>query len=365
MSGSKTLALIFIFFVVVFLACKQEPDDVVVVDPPADTSVSFDLNQLPYEKLSDYRFFINELKELVPNDRVIPYEPITPLFSDYAHKSRFIWMPTGVSASYVNDHDILDFPNGTVMIKSFYYDHVIPNDGRKILETRLIYKKDDAWFFADYTWNEEQTEAFFTLEGSNVPVNYLSDDGEERFVNFRIPAESECYTCHKLNDKAIPIGPKPQNLNSDYLYEDGLKNQLQKWIEVGYLQGPLPEDIVTVGDWTDETLPIEERVRAYVDMNCAHCHREGSHCAYRPMRFAYSETTIPENLGICVEPQEFIQEQITHVISRGNSLRSALFYRINTNEVQWRMPLMGRTVIHQEAVDLFEEYIEAMSPPCP
>lgn len=364
MPGTKTLALLCIFFVVVFLACKQD-DDVVVVAPPLDTSVSFDLNNLPYEKLSDYRFFLNDLKELIPNERVIPYEPITPLFSDYAHKSRFIWMPVGVSATYVNDHEILDFPNGTVMIKSFYYDHVIPNDERKILETRLIYKKDDLWYFADYTWNDEQNEAFYSLEGSNVPVNFIADDGEDRFVDFRIPAESECYTCHKINDKAIPIGPKPQNINSNLAYDEGVKNQLQKWVEVGYLQGPLPENIVTVGDWTDETLPIEERVRAYVDMNCAHCHREGSHCSYRPMRFAYSETTTPENLGICVEPQEFIHEQITHVISRGNILRSALFYRLNTNEVQWRMPLMGRTVIHQEAVDLFEEYIESMSPPCP
>ena len=39
--------------------------------------------------------FLRELSALIPNDRVLPYDLNSPLFSDYAHKARFVWMPEG------------------------------------------------------------------------------------------------------------------------------------------------------------------------------------------------------------------------------------------------------------------------------
>jgi uncharacterized repeat protein (TIGR03806 family) len=349
--------------IVGFWSCQKEerPEEEVI----PDTGVRFDLAQVPYSSLSYYRFFNGDLSNFSANARVLPYEPITPLFSDYAHKSHFIWMPSGVSATYVADGKVFNFPDGTVMIKNFYYDNVQPAGTRKIVETRLIYKKDGAWHFADYTWNEEQTEAYFSLEGSEVPIEWIDEEGVTRNVDFRIPSESECHTCHKVNDVNMPIGPKPQNINSIYDYADGSKNQIDKWLEVGYLSGEIPSTIETTVDWTDTSEPLEKRVRSYIDMNCAHCHQEGSHCSYRPMRFAYSESTTEANMGICVEPQEMITPQLTHIIARGNILRSVLHYRMNTTSQQYRMPLLGRTVVHEEAVALIEEYINSLSPSCP
>jgi hypothetical protein len=69
----------------------------------------------PFKKLSQYHFFKGDAKQLTPNDRVLPYDLITPLFSDYALKARFVWMPEGTSAQYVKD-EALDFPVGTVLI---------------------------------------------------------------------------------------------------------------------------------------------------------------------------------------------------------------------------------------------------------
>jgi uncharacterized repeat protein (TIGR03806 family) len=334
-------------------------------DPLPETGVSFDLSQVPYPKLSDYRFFIDTMVLMHPNEGVIPYDVITPLFSDYAKKKRFIWMPQGAGAQYVNDREIVDFPEGTVMIKSFYYDNVQPLGNRKMIETRLIYKKNGEWKFADYIWNDDQTEATFDLEGAYQNIEWVDDSGLSHTVNYRIPSEVECYTCHKFNDTATPIGPKPQNLNKSIVYDDGIKNQLQKWAEVGYLSSNYPSEIETVADWTDESQTLENRWRAYVDMNCSHCHREGSHCDYRPLRLAWSETTNPDNLGICISPEEFVAPQITHIIARSNVNRSMMHYRLNTTEEQYRMPLFGRTVIHQEAVTLLESYINSLTPTCP
>ena len=89
-----------------------------------------------------------------------------PLFTDYVHKLRYVWMPAGSKASYVSDGEVFDFPEGAVIIKNFYYDNVQPGNTRRILETRLMIKKYGAWIFADYVWNDDQTEAMYNLSGS-------------------------------------------------------------------------------------------------------------------------------------------------------------------------------------------------------
>jgi uncharacterized repeat protein (TIGR03806 family) len=362
-----SFASMLLLIVVLIFSCKKEEDsnDDNVNDPIPDTGVKFDLAEVPYAKLSDYRFFTGDIKDMVPNERVLPYEPITPLFSDYAHKKRFVWMPEGVSATYTSDHQIFDFPDGSVMVKNFYYDHVLPNDERRIVETRLIYKKDGEWFFADYIWNEEQTEATFSLEGDNVEIDWIDDDGTEKYVNFRIPSEVECLTCHKASMAPTPIAPKPQNLNKDFQYADGLKNQLEKWQEVGYLTGSIPDNIVTTVDWKDAAQPIDLRVRSYLDANCGHCHNDVGHCNYRGLRLGFDQNDQDSKQGICIVPDLPINAQITHIIARSNPLRSAMFYRMNTNEANFMMPMLGRSMVHEEGVELLEQYIESLTPVCP
>ncbi len=366
MSSWRITSILVFVFVLIF-SCKKDDDnpDENIPEQPIDTSVKFELDLVPYTKLSDYRFFSGAIKDMMPNARVLPYEPITPLFSDYAHKKRFVWMPEGVSAEYISDHQLFNFPDGAVLIKNFYYDHVLPNDERRIIETRLIYKKNGEWFFADYTWNDDQTEATFNLAGDHREVSWIDDDGTEKFVNFRIPSEVECHTCHKANLAAVPIAPKPQNLNKDYLFADGLKNQLQKWQEVGYLSGTIPDEIVTTVDWKDTSEPLDLRVRSYLDANCGHCHNDAGHCNYRSMRLTFDKTDEDAFQGICVVPDLPINSQITHIIARSSPLRSAMYYRLNTNEANFMMPMLGRSMLHQEGVDLLEEYIESLSPLCP
>ena len=55
---------------------------------------------------------VSKPADLHPNVGVIPYDLNSPLFSDYAAKSRFVWMPPGTSASY-HDTESFDFPAGT------------------------------------------------------------------------------------------------------------------------------------------------------------------------------------------------------------------------------------------------------------
>jgi uncharacterized repeat protein (TIGR03806 family) len=336
--------------------------------PPVEmTDVNVNLAEMPYDKLADYRFFTGErMADLQPNERVLDYKPISGLFSDYAHKSRFVWMPEGTTATQGSDGNIVDFPEGTVMIKTFFYDNVQPTGETRLIETRLIYKQDGGWRFADYIWNAAQTEASFSLDGGSTLVEFIDEDGELKSINYEIPSEAQCLTCHKIGDNASPIGPKPQNLNSTLTYSDGSSgNQLQKWFEAGYLAAqPDPESVETVVAWDNPTFSLDLRARSYLDMNCAHCHREGGHCDYRPIRLAFQETSIDANLGICVIPNEYIDDSQLFIVNPGNEAKSALFYRLNTTEENLRMPLLGRTIQHTEGLALIENWINSLTQEC-
>ncbi len=361
----KKLLVLPLAVILVLLSCRKDEDPDTVTGPPVETSpVSFDLSLVPYDSLSKYRFFEGALADFSPSVGVVPFAPINALFSDYAHKERFLWMPPGTGASYESDSSALIFPEGAVMIKTFSYEHTLPDDQRRILETRMIFKRNGVWEFANYVWNEDQTEAVYDMGGHYVPISFLDDAGTPRDVIYRIPTETECLTCHRKGQQSTPIGVKPQGLNSTFDYAEGVMNQLDKWTAMGYLQGGLPTTINTVTDWKDVSQPLNERVRGYVDANCAHCHTDGRYCDYRPMRFSWPETADPAMLGVCVEPHDPLLPIHSHIVKPMNLEKSLLYYRVNSAQDGIRMPLLGRTLIHQEGQQLIADWINSLSQTC-
>ena len=355
------------YFIIVSLfilsSCKSDddPSDYIPISP-----VNYDAEVAPYNTLSEYNFFEGELSDMIPVLGVLPYQPISQLFSDYAHKKRFVWMPDEVSATYQADSKVFDFPVSTILIKSFYYDNALPENATRIIETRLMIKKETGWVFANYVWNEEQTEAILDTEGSNVDIEWM-DEGITKNVNYRIPSNTECLVCHKNANIPTPIGVKPQNINSIYTFEDGDHNQLEKWVSVGYLDGtalPTSDNIETVIDWKDNTHSLSLRVRSYLDINCAHCHIDDGHCSYRVIRLGFSETVDEVNMGVCVDTEENIGNAYRHIISPGRSNRSAMYFRMNTEDDGVKMPLLGRNSIHLEGVELMDEWIESLTTTC-
>jgi len=357
---------IFLFSLAIF-SCSNDDKIVPTDDDPIIqvSPVNFDINLVPYNTLVEYNFFEGTMSDLQPVYGVLPYDLITSLFSDYASKKRFIWMPDNVSANYINDYSIIDFPIGTMLIKNFYYETVLPSGNTRIMETRLIIKKEEGWVFANYKWNEEQTEAIFDLSGSLELIEFQIDE-TIRSVNYSVPAGSQCLTCHKsIDDVPFPIGVKPHSLNKTYNYTDGNMNQLQKWEEMGYLNSGFPTDIVSHVPWDDETESLELRVRSYLDINCAHCHIDNGHCNYRPVRFAFNETfNNLTNLGVCVDAHEIFDASLTKIVEPGNTERSILAFRLNSIEQSLRMPLLARTLKHEEGVQLIEEWINSLNTIC-
>lgn len=325
--------------------------------------VNYDLDNYPFSTLSEYNFFQGNLKDLNPNYGVLPYTLNSKLFTDYANKKRFVWLPNNTNASYVADGDLLTFPVGAILIKNFYYENVLPNYSTQLIETRLMIKKSDGWVFADYVWNNEQTEATLDLNGSFVNIEWELG-GQVNNVNYRIPSAAECVTCHKITEVPFPIGTKPRNLNLMYDYADGTQNQIDKWVDFGYLESSTPTPTTSVVDYNDISAPLEERVRAYLDINCAHCHADEGHCDYRPIRLDYESTSNYTNLGVCVDPDTDLGLGLGHIIEPGDAENSVLFFRFSTTDESNRMPLLGRSVVDDKAVEMIELWINELSNEC-
>lgn len=352
-----------LLFTTLYISCSDQDDTYTPVSP-----VTVDLTLVPYQKLSDYKFFEGDIKDQVPSLNVIPYEPASSLFTDYASKKRFIWMPNGVAGSYVADNKILDFPVGTVLIKTFYYTTIQPNNTTKIIETRLMIRHADGWKFYEYVWNDEQTDAILLAgvdftNGSSKNITFTKPSGEIITTDYRIPSDAECFACHKINEIAVPIGVKPQNLNHSYTYGTSNKNILQKLVEQGYLQS-YPSTIASTVDYHDTTQPLDLRLRSYLDINCAHCHQDEARCYYRPIRFPFSQTNVDSKIGICLEADEPINSTLLKIITPGNYSKSIMHFRMSSNDESERMPLLGRTIVHDEGVALLQEYISSLTQNC-
>lgn len=355
-----------VLFLLILLLCASCGSESVDNDytPLPESPVVMDLNAVPYVNLSDYNFFEGEIKNLQPVYGVLPYDLNSQLFTDYAQKKRFVWMPAGTHATYTADDKVMDFPIGTALIKTFYYDPVEAGGETDIVETRVMIKKASGWIFANYVWNADRTQAILTTNPANDHrvVKWLQD-GQVEQTYYKIPTTVQCALCHTLNDIPTAIGTKPQNINKNFAYAEGSQNQLSKWVAFGYLDAA-PQNINSTIDWTDTSKPLELRVRSYLDINCAHCHTAGAYCDYTPMDLAFSKSTIPENLGLCREPVDFVSGDQQYIVAKQDAEGSLLYFRMNNNIQAEMMPLIGRTVIHTEAVQMIEQWINSMENPC-
>lgn len=354
----KKLLLVLPFgFILYIVGCNLKQSSKVVLDVASK----------PFEKLSEYNFFSGTMNELKPNDRVLPYDLITPLFSDYAHKARFVFMPDGKSVEY-DTSKVLQLPVGSCLIKNFYYpdDFKNPKGKRRIIETRLLVHRDNAWEALDYVWNDEQTEATLDNVGDIKKVSWTHYDGSKKEADYIIPNKNQCKGCHWNNGIAIvPIGPKVRNLNRDFEYADGKENQLVRWTKAGFLKNaPPPDNAPRIADWVDSVhYSVDQRSRAYLEMNCGHCHQPNGP-AYTSGLFLNLENHNMENLGFCKTPVAAGKGTGNHFydIVPGKPDESIMMFRMNSTEPGIRMPELGRSLLHTEGVALITRWISELNP---
>ncbi len=343
------------------LACHPEKSEVQV--PEIKLEVEIAHGKYPYKRLSTYGFFSGEINQLKPAEGVIFYKPASSLFTDYALKTRFVHFPEGVKASIADDE--LNLPKGTILIKNFYYpaDFRIPDRERRIIETRLLIREESGWEAYPYIWNDSQSDAVLKVVGGEIEVKYVDNRGRDQVVNYLVPNKNQCKSCHNKKEEMAPIGVKVQHLNHSLDLESGNKNQLGYWAELGLLEGFLGEAAhPAMIIYEDSSLPLNDRAMAYLDINCAHCHRAEGPASTSGLFLTYDQTD-PMKLGINKTPVAagFGAGKFKFDIVPGEANESIIIHRMNSTQVGVAMPELGRTTIHKEGVDLIREWINSLN----
>ncbi|MDP3739746.1 MAG: SO2930 family diheme c-type cytochrome [Hyphomonadaceae bacterium] len=308
-------------------------------------------------KLSDYGFFATPNAGAAVSEGVRPYDLVNALFSDHAAKHRYVYVPKGQSAKY-DPNNVFDFPVGSVLIKTFAFapDMRDPALNERWIETRLLIHKQEGWVAYPYIWNAGQTEAIYAPVGGKQTIETITPDGQPITINYAIPNRNQCKECHQTGKELIPIGPKARNLN--HVGPAGV-NQIADWTERSILTGA-PADLPTVpaafGDGA-----LEDRARAWLDINCAHCHKADGGASNSGLFLDWHETD-PTGWGVHKRPTAAGRGSGDNmfVIEPGHPEQSILLYRMDSTEPGVVMPELGRTVIDPHSIELIREWIAAM-----
>lgn len=329
-------------------------------------------------RLSDWQLFAVDANELVPSESSVVFRPNNPLFTDYAHKLRTLWIPQALQAEVVDEE--INYPVGSVLSKTFYYPRSsnttltkvadselqrINLSENQLIETRLLVRKSDGWDAFGYVWNDEQTEAFLRVAGASKQISLLDQDSTQTtdFTYF-VPNENQCAGCHTTvhpDGDMHPLGALFSQLNVEL--GAGIASPLEQMVQRGWLSD---EQVFPRSEsWQDTSASLDDRALAYLNMQCGHCHNpEGA--ADTSGLILDNSQTLAINRGVCKPPVAAGggAGDLRYGIVPGQPEESILLYRMRSDKPDEMMPELGRSLIHGEGVDLISRWIEEMPGAC-
>ena len=283
-----------------------------------------------------------------PSSRLIPYELRTPLFSDYAAKQRFIYVPDGAHIGADADGKLI-FPVGSALIKSFGYP--AKSGGLNVIETRVLLHQAQGWVALPYVWRADGKDADLRVGGRRVPVTF-AHSGNDLSINYSVPNKNQCKQCHSAAGNIMPIGLVWQNMA--FLRPSDARAIVKAAPALARLQ-PYPK-------WDDSrTGSLDDRAQQYLKVNCGHCHApQGS--ASNSGLFLDGSATGAAALGVGKRPVAAgrASGDLDFIIAPGLPDQSILIKRMESTDPGIAMPELGRSTVHDEGVELLRQWIAAM-----
>jgi hypothetical protein len=250
-----------------------------------------------------YRFFDPAIADSIPklisgtgmyknvltkefNADVIPFEVNTPLWTDGAHKQRYIAIPAGTSVIYNDTADMYAYPDRAMVIKNFSVDTIPGNPASRILfETRFsgvrLVAGKEKWYLWTYRWRLDQTDADLVADaGQSVTVRVYRDGvGKPPFLKkWHFPSKAQCAACHRVQGTGgrTVLAFFTAQLNKPLAATPSV-NQLDRLFQMGVLKmgAGVKPDFANSPKWAaieDQSASLELRSRSYIAANCSGCH---------------------------------------------------------------------------------------------
>ncbi len=296
-----------------------------------------------------------------PAPGVYRYDLVAEPWMDGASADRFMALPGMSSITTARDRQHWQYPAGAVFGKSISLPDSRMGRSPQRLETQLLYFDGEQWRPYSYIWNDAQTDAELApAEGGTRTMGMAAGvvPGSEGQQTWRIHSRAECTTCH-THSAGFTVGFFPQNLQVPDPATS--RNQLTRLTDLElFAEAFESRDLEpSICDPYDKSLELESRARAYLMVNCAHCHRRGgggtSHIEF-PI-----EHKLDRMRGLDAQPTQGTFNILhARVIAPGDPFRSVLYHRVSTIG-RGHMPQLGAQVIDEAGVAVLFDWIAALT----
>ncbi|MEZ4773171.1 MAG: discoidin domain-containing protein [Bacteroidia bacterium] len=313
-----------------------------------------------------------DLINLTPSGGLLPYNVNSPLWSDAAHKQRWVAIPNDGTHNTAGEQVTFSengnwrFPEGTVFVKHFEIplDENNPSLVRR-LETRFLIRQQGGGVYGvTYKWNKAGTEATLLTGADTIQYAITHSNGSVSNRVWSIPSRANCLSCHNDNAENV-LGLRTHQLNGDLTYGSGVTdNQLRTWNHLGIFSNPVSEPNIPTYPKSvpisDNTATPEYRVRSYLDANCAHCHQPNGVGANFDARF--STPLNQQNLvnGSLQGSYGFTDDA---VIKPKDLARSIMYIRDNSVDAD-AMPPLAKSVVDTAYISVLKDWILSLDPGC-
>ena len=277
----------------------------------------------------------------------IPYSVALPFWSDGVAKERYLALPDGTRISIDADGD-WTLPPGGVTIKNFRHQG-------QLFETRFFVRHVDG-SYAGYTyeWNAAQTQATLVAPG-----------GKSRSLpglQWTYPSRSGCFACHtEAAGSSLSLETRQLNISSFYPTTGRTANQLVTLDDIDMLSGNLAS-MSPLPAADDTALPILDRAKAYLHVNCSNCHRPTGP-GRGPMDARFS--TLFGDMRLCNEPPSLGDLGVPGalLLTPGDHMASVAWLRMSQRTADF-MPPLASSIPDAAGAALLQQWIDGISS-CP
>lgn len=349
---------------------------------------------------------------------IIPYSVNAPLWSDGAHKARWLAIPhdperTDPPIDTTVKHG-WNLPDHTVAVKSFALETEAGNPAsRKWIETRFLVREQNEWIGYSYEWNDDQTDGnLVDIRGKDRVFRIRDTNAKDgyREQTWRFPSRTECMVCHSRAANYV-LGLSNLQFNRDHDYGGVVDSQMRVLEHLGLIKlssweseqsnalrrelqatgltdkeidkkvkeytstrdqrtapksellGMSPESMVKLVDPYDPKADLSARARSYMHANCAFCHTDAGGGNAQIQLEYLTPLAKAKLVGESPLHHKFDLPD-AKIVAPAYPERSVLLTRI-AKRGPGQMPQLATAIVDQPAVDMIREWILSLPDPAP
>jgi uncharacterized repeat protein (TIGR03806 family) len=309
-----------------------------------------------------------DVAALTPAPGVVRYEVNLPHWADGARAAHWIALPSDGESGLDPEREQITFgadgewrlPQGSVLAQQLD----LPLDARRPehvrrVETRvLVHSRRGEFYALSYRWRADGREADLVARDAQDVEEIETRDAQGRAetVAWRYPSRAQCRQCHN-GAAGGALGLSARQLEREIDYGAGRESQMAAWAQAGMLaRAPATvagERLAPLGDARES---LEHRVRSYLDVNCAPCHRpDGARALFDARR----RTPLAQSGILGGEVLNPLGMQGARVVTPGDPATSLLLFRLHSVGAI-AMPPVGKARVDLAAAEAVTRWIEEL-----